>query len=88
MRTTRIPQFLQTNRNTKSDERDKNEKFERNSKKGDERSLTLKHKKKKWMIPSREGGWKKRPAFSSPTNALDRKTRRSTTTSSRISKKR
>ena len=40
-------------------------------------------RKKKWMIPSREEGWKKRLAFSSPTNALDRKTRRSTTTSSR-----
>jgi len=62
-----------------------NEKFveKRNSKKGTN-VPHLKHKrKKKWMIPSREEGWKKRLAFSSPTNALDRKTRRSTTTSSR-----
>jgi len=73
--------ILQKHRaNTKSDE-----KFvERNSKKKGTNVPHLKHKrKKKWMIPSREEGWKKRLAFSSPTNALDRKTRRSTTTSSR-----
>ena len=52
-------------------------------KKGDERSSLWNTQEKKWMIPSREEGWKKRLAFSSPTNALDRKTRRSTTTSSR-----
>jgi len=78
--------ILQKHRaNTKSDEKRQNEKFveKRNSKKGTN-VPHLKHKrKKKWMIPSREEGWKKRLAFSSPTNALDRKTRRSTTTSSR-----
>jgi hypothetical protein len=80
------PQFCRNTEQTQKVMKRQNEKFvEEIQKRGrtDERSSLETQKKKKWMIPSREEGWKKRLAFSSPTNALDRKTRRSTTTSSR-----
>jgi len=85
--TTRLPHnFAETQSKHKKWWKDKMKNLSKKFKKGDEQTNVphLKHKrKKKWMIPSREEGWKKRLAFSSPTNALDRKTRRSTTTSSR-----